>query len=90
MGKEDTQDGSAAASQTLSPSPHTPDHPDHPAFTSPSSPSETSSDIPPPDQTAQKIMHLLTEIGSSNLVNLPTRDDAFLHCGHCTGYLMTV
>jgi len=47
--------------------------------------------IPPEDQTAHKIMHLLTEIGNSNLVERTSFADVnFLHCSHCMGRLQTV
>jgi len=40
-------------------------------------------------QTAQKIMHLLDEIGTSNLVDrLPHDSTRFLHCVHCSGRLI--
>jgi len=40
-------------------------------------------------QTAQKIMHLLDEIGTSNLVDRPPHDSTrFLHCVHCSGRLV--
>jgi len=58
-----------------------------PLYSSPSSniPAAVSS------QTAQKIMHLLDEIGTSNLVDRPLHDNArFLHCVHCSGRLIIV
>lgn len=43
------------------------------------------------DLTAQKIMYLLSEIGTSNLVDrMPPDDRHFLHCDRCTGRLMVV
>lgn len=42
-------------------------------------------------QTAQKIMHLLDEIGTSNLVDRPPHDSTrFLHCVHCSGRLLVL
>jgi len=55
--------------------------------------SSTSSNIPAAidSQTAQKIMHLLDEIGTSNLVDRPPPDSArFLHCVHCSGRLIVL
>jgi len=40
-------------------------------------------------QTAQKIMHLLDEIGTSNLVDRPPLYGThFIHCVHCSGRIM--
>ena len=50
-----------------------------------------SSNIPAAvgSQTAQKIMYLLDEIGTSNLVDHPPHHSArFLHCVHCSGRLI--
>ena len=45
----------------------------------------------PEDNTAQRIMHLLTELGSSNLVHSPSfAERNFLHCPNCTGRLLNV
>ena len=45
----------------------------------------------PEDNTAQRIMHLLTELGSSNLVNSPSfAERNFLHCPNCTGRILNV
>ncbi len=45
----------------------------------------------PEDNTAQRIMHLLTELGSSNLVEAPSfAERNFLHCTNCTGRLLNV
>ena len=65
--------------------------------------SKSSSSPPPPathldnklnipeDNTAQRIMHLLTELGSSNLVHSPSfAERNFLHCPNCTGRLLNV
>lgn len=38
--------------------------------------------------TAQKIMHLLDEIGTSNLVERSINSRRFLHCSHCSGRLI--
>lgn len=40
--------------------------------------------------TAQKIMHLLDEIGTSNLVERPIDSNRFLHCSHCSGRLIVL
>jgi hypothetical protein len=45
--------------------------------------------IPEDDHTAQRIMNLLTEMGSSNLV-LNYDDTHFLHCINCTGRILHV
>ena len=56
-----------------------------PLYSFPSSNIPTATD----SQTAQKIMHLLDEIGTSNLVDRPPHDGArFLHCVHCSGRLI--
>jgi len=40
-------------------------------------------------QTAQKIMHLLDEIGTSNLVDRPPHYGShFIHCVHCSGRIV--
>jgi len=40
-------------------------------------------------QTAQKIMHLLDEIGTSNLVDRPPYYGThFIHCLHCSGRII--
>jgi len=55
--------------------------------------STSTSNIPAAvgSQTAQKIMHLLDEIGTSNLVERPLHDNArFLHCDHCSGRLIVL
>jgi len=45
--------------------------------------------IPADSHTAQKIMHLLDEIGTSNLVDRPPHDATrFLHCVNCSGRLI--
>jgi len=42
-------------------------------------------------QTAQRIMYLLDEIGTSNLVDRPPHDSVrFLHCVHCSGRLIVL
>lgn len=41
-------------------------------------------------ETAQKIMHLLDEIGTSNLVDRHPHDVRFLHCVHCSGRLIVL
>ena len=47
--------------------------------------------IPEEDHTAQRIMSLLTEIGTSNLVERTLQEDRhFLHCIHCTGRILHV
>jgi hypothetical protein len=40
--------------------------------------------------TAQKIMHLLDEIGTSNLVERSLDSNRFLHCSHCIGRLISL
>jgi len=55
--------------------------------------SSPSSNIPAAvaSETAQKIMHLLDEIGTSNLVDRPPHDSVrFLHCVHCSGRLIVL
>jgi hypothetical protein len=48
-------------------------------------------DIPVEDNTAQKIMHLLSEIGHSNIVEkVPFSERNFLPCACCTGKLQIV
>ncbi|XP_064650352.1 golgin subfamily A member 2-like isoform X2 [Lineus longissimus] len=48
-------------------------------------------DIPVQDNTAQKIMHLLSEIGHSNVVEkVPFTERNFLPCACCTGQLQVV
>lgn len=45
--------------------------------------------IPTEDLTAQRIMHLLNEIGTSNLVERLMYDEKhFLHCNRCLGRLI--
>ena len=47
--------------------------------------------IPAEDETAQRIMHLLSEIGNSNMVEkMAFSDRNFVNCAHCTGKLMLV
>lgn len=55
-------------------------------------PSSTSGPQGPiEDATAQRIMHLLNEIGTSNLVERLTYDERhFLHCNRCLGRLIMV
>ena len=57
--------------------------------TSPASPH-----APPPqptDNTAAQIMHLLTELGHSNLVDRNVyMQERFIHCTNCTGHLLIV
>jgi myosin heavy subunit len=46
---------------------------------------------PAASQTAQKIMSLLGEIGTSNLVERTSLDNShFLHCAHCSGRLIVL
>lgn len=51
--------------------------------------STSESPIPTEDLTAQRIMHLLNEIGTSNLVERMMYDERhFLHCNRCLGRLI--
>ena len=55
--------------------------------------SPPSSNIPAAvdSQTAQKIMYLLDEIGTSNFVDhLPHSSMNFVHCDHCSGRLIVL
>ena len=58
----------------------------------PASPTSTDKwNIPQEDHTAQRIMHLLTEIGNSNLVDPNTFSEInFIHCNRCTGRILSV
>ncbi len=82
---QSTSQGSGAQSKA-NPAPSTPPPPPYPATSS----SSTQSNIPD-ENTAQRIMHLLTELGSSNLVQSPSfAERNFLHCPNCTGRLLNL
>lgn len=50
-----------------------------------------SPDIPNEDHTAQKIMHLLSELGSSNVLDRTSFiEKSYVNCSHCSGRLQTV
>ena len=45
------------------------------------------------DFTAQRIMHLFTELGSSNVLETSSSlymEHSFVHCSHCTGRLLNL
>ena len=45
--------------------------------------------VPETDHTAQRIMHLLTEIGHSNLVDRSmVSEGGYVNCNHCRGKLL--
>jgi len=64
------------------------------ASAEPVHPSSATSNIPATgSQTAQKIMYLLDEIGTSNIVDRPLSHHSaarFLHCVHCSGRLIVL
>ena len=60
---------------------------------SPSHSAAVSATTSPSDFTAQRILHLFTELGTSNVLETSTSvymEHSFIHCSQCTGRLLNL